>query len=285
MATREQVRRLLADGLDYRAAGRELRIPAGQAYMIATGVPADGSDSIPDQEMARRDDLLPASQHLSNPPHHNPTAKESVRAWMKARVAADEQMRAAQRRRTIEPPPIQDPDDSHDAITVLGRQHSQVRWLLKELQALPSHTTGGEPEHLSERKSIVDMITARLSQHETIEEAHFWPAVRKQLPDGGHYADTAQKQEQEGQDTLAELGRLDPGSREFDEQVEQFVTQVRKHVAFEEQVFLELREAMSQRALDRLGRKLLSAQQQAEQNGAAQQQAEQSGAGQNGKES
>jgi len=39
MATREQVRQLLDGGLDYRAAARELRIPAGQAYMIATGVP------------------------------------------------------------------------------------------------------------------------------------------------------------------------------------------------------------------------------------------------------
>lgn len=261
MATREQVRRLLAGGLDYEAAGRELRIPAGQAYMIATGVPADGSDSVPDQEMARRDDLLPASQHLSNPPHHNPTAKESVRAWMKARVAADGQMRAAMRQRTAEPPPIEDPDDSHDAITVLGRQHSQVRYLLKQLQAVPSHATGGSPDHMSERKSIVDMITVRLSEHETIEEEHFWPAVRKQLPDGDHFADTALEQEQEGKDTLTELGRLDPDSRKFDEHVEQFVMQVRKHVAFEELVFLKMREAMSQKALDRLGRKLLSAQQ------------------------
>jgi len=274
MATREQVRQLLAGGLDYEAAGRELRIPAGQAYMIATGMPADGSDSIPDGEMARRDDLFPASQHLANPPHRNPTTKEQVRAWMKARAAADGQMRAAKRQRTAEPPPIQDPDDSHDAITVLGRQHSQVRWLLKELQALPSHSTGGEPEDLSERKSIVDMITVRLSEHETIEERHFWPAVRKQLPDGDHYADTAHKQEQEGKDALSELGRLDPDSRKFDEHVEQFVMQVRKHVALEELVFLKLREAMSQKALDRLGRKLLSAQQQA-----AQQQAGQDGEG------
>jgi hypothetical protein len=250
--------------------------------MIATGVPADGSDSIPDEEMARRDDLLPASQHLVNPPHHNPTTKEQVKAWIKARVAADEPMRAAKRQRTAEPPPIQDPDDSHDAITVLGRQHSQVRWLLKELQALPSHTTGGEPEHRSERKSIVDMITVRLTEHEAIEEQHFWPAVRKQLPDGDRYADTAQKQEQEGRDSLTELGRLDPGSQVFDEHVEQLVSQVRKHVAFEELVFLKLREAMSQKALDRLGRKLLSAHQQAEQQQAEQQQAEQQQAEQNG---
>jgi hemerythrin-like domain-containing protein len=185
--------------------------------------------------------------------------REQVRKWMAARVAADAQMRAAMRQRTAEPPPISDPDGTHDAITILVRQHNQVNVLLKQLQALPSHTTGGSKEHISERGSIVDMITARLSEHETIEEEQFWPAVRKALPDGDEYADTALRQEQEGSDTLEKLGRLDPDSREFDSHVEQFVLQVRKHVAFEEQVFLEMREAVPGKKLDRLGEKLLSA--------------------------
>jgi hypothetical protein len=59
--TREQVRELPGGGPDYEGAGRKLSIPAGQAYMIATGVPADGSNTIPDQEMAQRGDLLPAA--------------------------------------------------------------------------------------------------------------------------------------------------------------------------------------------------------------------------------
>ncbi len=101
MATREQVRRLLDDGLDYQAAGRQLGIPAGQAYLIATGMAADGSDTVTDDE-ARRPGFLASSQHLANPPHENPTSKDSVVAWLKARVAADEQMRAAMLRRTAE---------------------------------------------------------------------------------------------------------------------------------------------------------------------------------------
>ena len=260
MPTREQVRRLLDSGLDYQAAGRELGIPPGQAYLIATGVPADGSDTITDEE-AQRPGFLPSSQHLANPPHENPATTDSVAAWLKARVAADGQMRAALRERTAEPPAV-DPEiekDSHDAITVLGRQHGQVRYLLEELQALPSHTTGGSAEQMSARKSVVDMITVRLSEHETIEEKHFWPAVRKGLPDGDRYADQALEQEQQGKDTLTELGRLDPDSREFDELVEQLVAQLREHVAFEDLVFLKVRETVSQEDLDRLGEKLLSA--------------------------
>lgn len=258
MPTREQVRALLDEGLDYAAAGRQLGIPAGQAYMVATGVPADGSDAIPDEVIAERG-LLTSSQHLANPPHSNPTTSESVLAWVKERVAADGQMREAAARRTAEPPQEQDPDEDHDAITVLARQHNQVNALLKQLQALPSHTTGGSPRHMSARKSIVDMITARLSAHETIEAAHLWPTVREKVPDGDEYADTALAQEQEGTDTLAALGSLDADSREFDEHIETFVAQVRKHVAFEELVFLKMRESMEQEELDRLGGKLRSA--------------------------
>lgn len=259
MPTKDQVRRLLDGGVDYETVGRTLGIPPGQAYLIATGVAADGSDSVPDQDGEQRPGFLPSSQRLANPPHENPTSKESVRQWLRARVAADEQMRAAIWQRTAEPPPIEGQDESHDAISVLGRQHSQVRYLLKELQALPSHTNGGSPEQISERKSIVDMITVRLSEHETIEEEHFWPAVRKALPDGDQLADTALGQEQEGKDTLTELGKLEPDSREFDEHVEQFVLQVRKHTAFEEIVFLKLRDTMPAEELDRLGNKLLAA--------------------------
>jgi hypothetical protein len=260
--TREQVRKLLADGLDYEAAARRLGIPAGQAYMIATGVPADGGDTIPEPAAGHRD-LLAASQQLANPPHENPTGKETVRAWMASRAAADEQMRAARREHTAEPAEIEDPDDTHDAVTVLSRQHNQVKALLKQLQALPSHTSGGTPEQMSARKSIVDMITVRLSEHETIEEEHFWPAVRDMLPDGEDLADGALQQEQEGKDTLTELGRLEPENREFDELVEQLVSQLRTHVAYEEKVFLQIREAVKPGDLDKLGHKLLSAKKRA----------------------
>lgn len=210
---------------------------------------------MPTREQVR--ELLPSSQRLSNPPPRNPTSKESVRQWMAARAAADGQMQAAKRQRTAGPPEAQ--GESHDAISVLGRQHGQVRYLLKQLESLPGHTKGGSAEQISERKSIADMITVRLSEHEAIEEEHFWPAVRSALPDGDHYADTALGQEQEGKDTLAELGKLDPDTREFDEHAERFVAEVRKHVAFEDLVFLKMREAMSREDLDRLGEKLLSA--------------------------
>jgi hypothetical protein len=91
------VRALLAQGLDHAEVGRRLGIPAGQVEMIATGVPADGSDAFTADERADRG--VPASaQHLLGVPMHDPDHREVVRKWISARVAADPAMRAAQQR-------------------------------------------------------------------------------------------------------------------------------------------------------------------------------------------
>ncbi len=265
MASRQQVRELLDRGLDFTEAGKRLGIPPGQAYLIATGMAADGADAPP--EGTSRPGALPASQHLANPPHDDPASSQRVRGWMAARAAADRPMQEAAARRTAEPGPAkaEDPENpeaedfSRDLTMVLTRQHNQVRALLQQLQALPSHKTGGTAEDLAARKSIVHMITGRLTRHETAEQQYLWPTVRQALDDGDVLADQALGQEKEGTDTLARLGQLEPDTDEFDEGVEQLVAQLRKHVAYEGQVFTRLREAVPDSERERLGRKIEAA--------------------------
>ncbi len=89
MPTRAQVVALLDDGLSYEEAAWELRIPPGQAYMIATGVPADGSDTPHPDELDAAHLLPGSSQPLVNPPAHNPTRDETVAAWVRRRAARE----------------------------------------------------------------------------------------------------------------------------------------------------------------------------------------------------
>ena len=258
MPTRDQVRQLLEQGHDYPEIARRLGVPPGQAYLIGTGIPADGGDTYTDAER-QRPGVLPTAQHLLGLGAENPTTKETVLNWIKARVSTDEQMKAAAQQRDAEPGDIVDPDDDHDALVVLTRDHNQVKALQEQLEALPSHSTGGSAAQLSQRKSIVDMITVKLSQHEAVEEQYFWPAVREVMPDGDRWADEAIEQEQQGKDTLTALGRLEPDTDEFDELVEQLVLLLRKHVAYEEKLFLQLKAAMSDEARRELGAELLTA--------------------------
>jgi hypothetical protein len=89
MPTQDQVRELLRRGHSYETAARELHIPAGQAYMIATGLAADGGDT-PSPEELRDKPLLPgSSQHLVNPPPLNPTRNARVMEWVRRRAARE----------------------------------------------------------------------------------------------------------------------------------------------------------------------------------------------------
>jgi hypothetical protein len=85
MATRDQLLELLDQGHSYQTAARELSIPAGQAYMIATGLPADGGD-VPSPEELRDKPFLTSSQQLVNPPAVNPTRNPTVIDWVRQRA-------------------------------------------------------------------------------------------------------------------------------------------------------------------------------------------------------
>ena len=98
MPTRQQVRQLLEQGHDYPEIARRLGVPAGQAYLIGTGMPADGSDTYTPVER-QRPGALPSAQHLLSLVAGNATPKESVLSWIKVRASADAQMQAAAQRR------------------------------------------------------------------------------------------------------------------------------------------------------------------------------------------
>lgn len=87
MPTRDQVQDLLDKGHSFQTAGRALGVPAGQAFMIATGRPADASG--PPASEALQDTRLPSGspQQLVNPPSLPPSRNAEVMAWVHDRAA------------------------------------------------------------------------------------------------------------------------------------------------------------------------------------------------------
>lgn len=96
MPTGEQVRSLLDRGRTYAEAAELLGITPGLAYMIATGIPADGSDTITADQLDRPHTFPGTTQHLANPqPPASPICNEQVMAWMRQRASSDRQMQQA----------------------------------------------------------------------------------------------------------------------------------------------------------------------------------------------
>jgi hemerythrin superfamily protein len=257
--TKEQVLAALRGGNDYDAAAKRLGIRAGLAYLIATGLPADGSDALTEEESRRLGALPGSTQHLANPPAHEPEYAAIVQGWLRRRVEGDPQMTAAARARTATPGEVEDPDGNTDVLTVLTREHDAVTSLVKQLDTIPGRSSGGSPEQASERQSIVDMIGKRLAAHETAEEEHLWPRVRR-LPDGDELADGGIEQEQKGNELLLALSKADPQAQEFDDMVEELMTLLHKHVAYEDRVFLRLRDQLDEEERRQIGERILAAQ-------------------------
>jgi hypothetical protein len=255
MPTRERVLAMVDAGLSYADIGRRLGIEAGLAYLIATGLPADGSDTLTSQDRDRPGFLAGSTQHLANePPLESPKSSDTVLAWVRQRVETDAQMLRAAAQRDLEPPPVQDPDDDHDLVTVLTRQHNQVAALIQQLSATPGHKKGGTTAQIVRRQTIAGIVAVRLAEHESAEERHLWPAVREQLADGDSWAERGHQQEQEMRETLAGLPSADPASDEFDDLVDQLALRVRQHVALEDRLFLLLKDQLPSNRREQLGR-------------------------------
>ncbi|WP_329100427.1 hypothetical protein OG792_18250 [Micromonospora sp. NBC_01699] len=86
MPSKQQVLRLVDLGHGYPEIGRLLGIPAGQAYLVATGIPADGGDTVTGRQRERPGMLPSHSQRLVNPREVNPSHSERVHEWVRTRA-------------------------------------------------------------------------------------------------------------------------------------------------------------------------------------------------------
>ncbi len=90
MASREGVRALLRQGLDYESAAAALGIGAGVAYMVATGLPADRSDHLGEEREGAREG---STQLLAEQPPGPEVDNRETLAWLRRRAQADPGMR------------------------------------------------------------------------------------------------------------------------------------------------------------------------------------------------
>jgi hemerythrin-like domain-containing protein len=143
-----------------------------------------------------------------------------------------------------------------DALTFLRADHESVLGMLEVLDQAPR----GEGAHTSGLETMVANLVIAESQHESIEEQFFWPAVREFLEDGDELADRAIGQEEAGKKLLQQMHDGAPGEADYHDALQSFVAAAREHIAFEQDVvWPRFATAVSQAKRDELGEKLEAA--------------------------
>src|SRR5262249_1931687 len=106
----------------------------------------------------------------------------------------------------------------------------------------------------------VAKIRAALTEHEAAEDEHLWPVVDQLVPGGAGFASEARAQEQRLTATLQELAATDPRAPRYDELADQLQHALRAHVAFEDRVFLALRDVTTDDQRQQLGTRVRAAE-------------------------
>ncbi|MEU6096924.1 hemerythrin domain-containing protein [Streptomyces sp. NPDC047079] len=142
-----------------------------------------------------------------------------------------------------------------DAIELLMHDHRMVEQLFRDYRAA---ATGRQ------RRAVVETLIRELSRHAAIEELMFYPLAKKVLPGGMQEVEEHLAEHMAAKQTLLALDKLSVDDHRERELVEQLRQEIEEHVHEEESELMPgLRDAVSQRDLDRLGELLAQAKQTA----------------------
>ena len=142
-------------------------------------------------------------------------------------------------------------DNATDMVTVLVRDHDEVKELFEQIRAAT------DPES---RRQYADQATAELVRHAVAEEMYLYPTAREALPDGDSLADEELKEHAEAELLLKRWEGLAGEDPEFMTVFEQLRRDVLHHIEEEETDLLpRLQAHLDARRLEELGGKLTNA--------------------------
>ncbi|MET7656110.1 hemerythrin domain-containing protein [Streptomyces sp. NPDC005486] len=139
-----------------------------------------------------------------------------------------------------------------NVIDELVTDHREVEEFFGRIEALPSGA--------KDRKLFADQATMELVRHSVAEEAYLYPAVREHLPGGEALADKELEDHARAEQIMKDLEGCHADDPEFDRLIGMLMSEIREHVADEEQnLFPRLRAVCPADALDDLGDKVRKA--------------------------
>jgi hemerythrin superfamily protein len=145
------------------------------------------------------------------------------------------------------------PDEATDLVSVLTRDHDEVKELFQKIDTAPDAQT---------QRGYADQVTAELVRHAVAEEMYLYPAARDVLPDGDRLADEELKEHAEAEELLKRWEKLDPGDAEFVTVFREMSQSVLHHIAEEEgELFPQLQQHLSSTQMEELGEKISKAKQ------------------------
>lgn len=141
------------------------------------------------------------------------------------------------------------PDNSTDMVSVLVRDHQEIKGHLREIEAAPDARS---------RRDAADRLTAEVVRHSVAEEMYLYPAARKALPDGDSLVDEELEEHAEVEQLLKRWEGMDGDDPEFMTLFSRIRQDLLHHIDEEEEptLFPKLQSTLSAEEQHELGQKI-----------------------------
>lgn len=113
---------------------------------------------------------------------------------------------------------------TRDIIDLITDDHDEVRSLMARIES-------ADPD---QRGELFQTLVAELARHEAAEEAIVHPTLRDETPGGEAIAEGVLEEENQAENLLAEMEKVDPTSREFMDSFKSLQSDVLAHAEHEE---------------------------------------------------
>lgn len=140
-----------------------------------------------------------------------------------------------------------------DALSLLKKDHQQVKTLFKEVEELGDRAT-------SSRAKLFTQIDEALTLHAKIEEQLFYPELKKRAPNNGEREKVLEAFEEHAivKTLLGELEELDPKDETYRAKLQVLTESVEHHIKEEEaEIFKLARQVLDAGELESIGESIL----------------------------
>jgi hemerythrin superfamily protein len=121
-----------------------------------------------------------------------------------------------------------DHSTDHDVVDVLMTDHREVEEMFTELEGL--FGPGADAER---RREVTDNVTIELVRHSVAEEVVVYPRVKEKVSE--EEAERARREHAEAEETMKRLEQMDSDDPRFEAEIRTLMSEIREHVAEEEQ--------------------------------------------------
>ncbi len=141
------------------------------------------------------------------------------------------------------------PDGSTDMVSVLVRDHDEMKQYFREIEAATD---------AQGRRDAADRLTAEVVRHSVAEEMYLYPAARKALPEGDQLVDEELQEHAEAEKLLKQWEKMDGDDPQFMPTFQQIRSELLHHIDEEEEpkLFPRLQAALSAEEQQELGEKI-----------------------------